>query len=496
MDEDYDEIETIIEGFDYELVNGEPPDDCMCVLCRLLARDARQTECCGRILCESCLDRYKKSSLTFKCPNCRQYFEGKHFKDTRTDRAICQLQVYCTNKDNGCSWEGEVMHIETHIQKCPNQEITCDKCKNKLQQHQLAHHLKNECLKRDYPCPYCNVIGVYDNMSGRHLEVCPNLLLACSNTGCPFRVKRCEMKHHHTTCPKKIVHCSYYHRGCQIVMKREEADRHMKVCCKRDYFCPHCKSDGIYDFLTSPGHYQICPNLPLSCPNRGCSQKVKRCDLESHQLLCPKKIVKCPYYEIGCRKQIKREDIEEHEENNTQVHLQQAVKRIIKLEQKSDSILIKFNEFSKFITLNDNWLSSGFYTSIGGYKLCLNVYANGRGDGEGTHVSCFVILMPGEYDDTLEWPFQGEVTVELLNQLEDKNHQKGLILFNEQTKDECKNRKLEENSQGWGKLQFIPHTDLGLNSSTNTQYLMNDTLYFRVSVNVHSKTKPWLAGAM
>ena len=42
--------------------------------------------------------------------------------------------------------------------------------------------------------------------------------------------------------------------------------------------------------------------------------------------------------------------------------------------------------------------------------------------------------------------------------------------------------------------QFIPHTDLGLYSSTNTKYLMNDTLYFRVSVNVYSKTKTWLAG--
>ena len=73
--------------------------------------------------------------------------------------------------------------------------------------------------------------------------------------------------------------------------------------------------------------------------------------------------------------------------------------------------------------------------------------------------------MPGEYDDTLEWPFQGEVTVELLNQLEDTGHY---------------------NNYG---------THIHFNN-TNTQYLMNDTLYFRVSVYVHSKTKPWLAGAI
>ena len=84
-------------------------------------------------------------------------------------------------------------------------------------------------------------------------------------------------------------------------------------------------------------------------------------------------------------------------------------------------------------------------------------------------------------------------TVELLNQLEDKNHHKRVIHFNYKTPDECKNTV---GTTGWGNPKFIPHTDLGLNSSTNTHYLMNDTLYFRVSVNVHSKTKPWLAGAI
>ena len=85
--------------------------------------------------------------------------------------------------------------------------------------------------------------------------------------------------------------------------------------------------------------------------------------------------------------------------------------------------------------------------------------------------------------------------MELLNQLEDKNHYKMAICFNDKTPHECKKRKEKEgNGLALGFSQFIPHTDLGLNSSTNTQYLMNDTLHFRVSVNVHSKTKPWLAG--
>ena len=158
----------------------------------------------------------------------------------------------------------------------------------------------------------------------------------------------------------------------------------------------------------------------------------------------------------------------------------------------SCSISIKLTEFSKHKRLQDEQYGSGFYTSAGGYKLRLKLCANGRGNGKDSHISCSVNLMPGEYDDILEWPFQGEVTVELLNQLEDKNHYKQAIHFNDKTPDEYKCKKKKEDTNGWGFPQFIPHTDLGLNSSTNTQYLMNDTLYFKVIVKVQSKTKPWL----
>ena len=97
----------------------------------------------------------------------------------------------------------------------------------------------------------------------------------------------------------------------------------------------------------------------------------------------------------------------------------------------SCSISIKLTEFLKHKRLQDEQYSSGFYTSAGRYKLHLKLCATGRGNGKDTHNSCSVNLMPGEYDDTLEWPFQGEVTVQLLNQLEDKNYFKRTILFND-----------------------------------------------------------------
>ncbi len=42
-----------------------------------------------------------------------------------------------------------------------------------------------------------------------------------------------------------------------------------------------------------------------------------------------------------------------------------------------------------------------------------------------------------------------------------------------------------------GCTQFLPHSSLCYDPATNPQYLLDDTLYFRVSVKVDNH-KPWL----
>ena len=53
--------------------------------------------------------------------------------------------------------------------------------------------------------------------------------------------------------------------------------------------------------------------------------------------------------------------------------------------------------------------SQPFYTDRYGYKMCGRVYLNGDGMGKGTHLSLFFVLMRGEYDALLEWPFRQKV---------------------------------------------------------------------------------------
>ncbi len=57
-----------------------------------------------------------------------------------------------------------------------------------------------------------------------------------------------------------------------------------------------------------------------------------------------------------------------------------------------------------------------FYTCRYGYKMCVRACLNGDGMGHGTHLSVFFVLMKGEYDNILEWPFRHKVTMILINQ--------------------------------------------------------------------------------
>jgi len=46
--------------------------------------------------------------------------------------------------------------------------------------------------------------------------------------------------------------------------------------------------------------------------------------------------------------------------------------------------------------------------------MCIRAYLNGDGPGYKTHLSLFFVLMKGEFDNLLQWPFQNYITLTLL----------------------------------------------------------------------------------
>ena len=65
--------------------------------------------------------------------------------------------------------------------------------------------------------------------------------------------------------------------------------------------------------------------------------------------------------------------------------------------------------------------SPPFYTGRNGYKMCIRAYLNGDGSGEGTHLSIFFVIMKGEYDPLLQWPFDHKVSLVVIDQ-DQKKH--------------------------------------------------------------------------
>ena len=68
------------------------------------------------------------------------------------------------------------------------------------------------------------------------------------------------------------------------------------------------------------------------------------------------------------------------------------------------------------ITGKTEYSSPPFYTGPEGYHMSVRV---GTKDD---HVSLYVCIMEGKHDKYLAWPFAGEITVTLLNQVWIRNH--------------------------------------------------------------------------
>ena len=269
----------------------------------------------------------------------------------------------------------------------------------------------------------------------------------------------------------------------------------------RQYKCPHCHEAGEYQERTTE-HLEECPMVVAPCPNHGCKIHLTRHDFSKHLQVCMFEKVLCKYSIIGCKKEVERKDLAKHE-GDTQQHLQLAVETVrqqqikignLQAQSREMPVLYKFTNFNQHKTANNEVYSPVFYTSPKGYKICIGVYANGDGGGEDTHVSVFAFLMKGENDDYLPWPFVGTVTVELLNQLEDKNHHSMTMEFTSNI-DIASQRVVgkERSNLGLGWHKYIPHSDLGHSMDKSCQYLKNDRLHFKIYANTAARSStPWL----
>ncbi len=276
-------------------------------------------------------------------------------------------------------------------------------------------------------------------------------------------------------CPKK---CADPNGKIKSFM-RKELEKHLPYCPNRNFECKFCGEKGTYATIKQV-HEEVCEKKIIPCTNTKCSQTMQRLQLNHHvQFECEHTVVICKHKIIGCNVGLERRDMVAHQQNDS-LHLHMAIATVTQLKEKmlkNESTTFQLTEYQKKKELDENFTSPSFYTGPSGYHVYVSVNANGCGDGKGTHVSVYLNFIKGKYDAKLKWPFVGEVALTLLNQAQDSGHYTvtmNIISFY--------NLKVGE---GRGYTKYITQAEL------MSKYLKDDTIYFRMSVEV-ADHKPWL----
>ena len=119
--------------------------------------------------------------------------------------------------------------------------------------------------------------------------------------------------------------------------------------------------------------------------------------------------------------------------------------------------------------------SPPFYTGRNGYKMCIRAFLNGDGSGKGTHLSIFFVLMKGENDSLLQWPFESTISLILV----DQDHRKHLVqTFKSNPELSSFQRPKTDMNVASGYPEFA-----NLSVLDNTGYVKDDVMYIKAIVN-------------
>ena len=122
-----------------------------------------------------------------------------------------------------------------------------------------------------------------------------------------------------------------------------------------------------------------------------------------------------------------------------------------------------------------SFYSPCFFTSRNGYKMCARIYLNGDGMGRGTHISIFFVVMRGQYDALLRWPFRQKVTFMLLDQ---DNVEHVIDAFRPDPNSSSFQRPRRETNIASGCPMFCSLAELN-----NHAYVRDDTMFLKIIVD-------------
>ena len=498
-----------MDELDIEFVNP-PTYDYKCPVCFELLKDAYQTTCCGNHICSNCTERLK-CTPNVKCPQCR-HDNFETIKDIFFSRQLINLEVRCYYHKEGCIWTGELQRLEQHV--------------------------TTNCNKGVIKCKHCNSQYADETAVEEHLPICGEIPIRCPNKCCNSQYKCKDIQHHlETECPLRVITHSKgsipytANKIVQTVPLSFTMTNYMHYLESRDpWFSPpfythkqgykiHLRVDAnLYEqgnvsvvAFTTKGEHDHLLQWPLHAGvevglfnwRDNTSSYTKVFYLSGDYFCSQMPTEKLAEWGSGIINFIPNDELLYNPDKNTE-YLQHnclsfKVKRVIILTNIAPDLspwavgncLCQFTitSVSQFKQINPAfYYGPPFYTNLKGYKLIVFVSTfNSFNTTKSTCISLHARLMKGEYDDTLIWPFSGDVVVEILNWREDKNHQEYTFSFHKGLPSTSINRVLNTDIAQFGCQKIVQYSALFNNHSKNTEFFRYNCIHIKVkSANVYS----------
>uniref|UniRef100_A0AAQ5XGY8 TNF receptor-associated factor n=1 Tax=Amphiprion ocellaris TaxID=80972 RepID=A0AAQ5XGY8_AMPOC len=457
-----------------------------CEACRLVLCQPRQTEC-GHRFCQSCINDIL-SHQNPMCPADREpLFKDKIFRDVCCHREIMALKVYCRSEANGCQEQMSLQQIPDHLNVCPFFEVPCPlgKCKERMMRKEIPDHLSWKCKHRETTCEFCATKMPLTDLQKHKETVCPAFPVSCPNH-CSFSsLPRSELSSHQHDCPKAQVSCQFHRYGCTFKGLNQDMRQH--------------------ESTFAAEHLRMMANRNCSLENKVelelRSLRLLRDEVENLRGTLENVRTRLSALEQGGRSgsgstthtlaslenQLSRHDdmLSVHEIRLADMDLRFQV---LETASYNGTLIWKIRDYKRrkqdaVAAKTLSLYSQPFYTGYFGYKMCARVYLNGDGMGKGTHLSLFFVVMRGEYDALLPWPFKQKVTLMLMDQGSSRKHLGDA--FKPDPNSSSFRRPSAEMNIASGCPLFVSQSVLEAGS-----YIKDDTIFIKVTVDTSDLPDP------
>ncbi|NXS84971.1 TRAF2 factor, partial [Erpornis zantholeuca] len=460
----------------------------LCSNCNNILKKALQT-LCGHRYCSACLTWIVRNNKNAICQKCKEedpntlseeslLAEERAFGDAAINKEISELRVHCVTP--GCSWSGIMKDFEEHQSLCEYALIPCHTgCGHVVMRRKLADHLENGCVNNVTVCQQCQCIlasSEYQKQHQRRSFIAINKITTCS-----FRLN----EHLRTSSANKDG-CRFSEVGCAFRGSKEKIKEHEKSAMGAHMLLLLQHMRQLRGTLCSAAKAPqgFTPHSELNLEN-------KLQVFENIVAVLNKEVESSNLEILAFRRQSELDQniIRGLELKIAELHrcltqkdagLSSLHKSLLFSEQASyDGIFLwKITEVGR--KLQDSvtgrtvgLYSPAFYTAKYGYKVCLRVYLNGDGTGKGTHMSLFFVVMKGDYDALLPWPFRHKVTFMLLDQ---NNREHIIDAFRPDLTSASFQRPVNDMNVASGCPMFLPLSKL---QSPKHAYVKEDTLFLK-----------------